>query len=518
MKYSRRRFSKFLFFSFSAFFYRTGFSALHSETGTDNRFHPIARLNIVNSFDELRELVPRNEGQCIELKSWHQGLNEGSGEFIAVKGYIEHDDGGTLAKVNNEWFWKRIIKGHYTPEMYGVVGNGLFDDYKYFQKMLDSIPSNAVVILDGKKVYYNNFSGRENIANIWTLTKPITIFANSALLTRRTPKRIGTKDNKSSVLKLSGEGPFNLFNLRIEGANPIGKIKNHLKQDTDISGYAICDCQDFGVHIINANNIKIVDADISCCSFNIWVESSSNIKITGKLHHSGQVVPNITAKDLAYGAGVKILNSRNFDIDIEGRYNTNATVEVEPNNSFGNVRVLSFDNLSNGLVIYNSNNIQFYAYTKNTIQGNGTFIISNNGKIETGNIKGTSITEGCSWVGTYIQLKGDSGFNVSNIDLVCVSSLCDNYGLVVENKSTKLLENVRIDYRGERNSTVKKGFDMKVFGDVAGEIKGSIRKSLNGVFFDGNEMNRLNVKLDLSEIKFKHYQMGDVVKARFADK
>ena len=102
--------------------------------------------------------------------------------------------------------------------------------------------------------------------------------------------------------------------------------------------------------------------------------------------------------------------------------------------------------------------------------------------------------------------------------MVCVSSLCDNYGLVIENKSTKSLENVRIDYRGESNSTVKKGFDMKVIGDVAGEIKGSIRKSLNGVFFDGNEMNRLNVKLDLSEIKFKHYQMGSVVKARFTDK
>ncbi|MFL7749770.1 hypothetical protein VZC42_08995 [Raoultella ornithinolytica] len=477
------------------------------------------KFDIVHSFSELKQRIPQIESEIVSLQSWHNGFTQGGGQFIAIKGYLEGDDGGLYAKVSDEWYWKRILlNNYYTPEMFGAIGDGKNDDFHSIQQMLNSVPELGIVRLDGGKVYFNAFAQDGDNANIWIRNKPITIYGNYALLTRRKPIRIGFNDNKTSVLKLTGDGPFQIHRLKIEGNNPVGTIKDHHKNDTTITGYAICECQDFGLHIENASNVNIIDADISLCSFNIWVDSSRDIKVTGKLYKSGQVVPNITAKDLAYGAGIKLINSQYFYINVIGNYNTNATVEIEPNNSYGNVSVFSINNLSNGLVIYNSNNINFYSHTKDTKCGNGTYIISNGGEISTENISGTSITEGCSWIGTYLELKGNSGFDVKNINITCVSSYCSNCGFAIDNNSkNKAFNNISIKYNGDSNGLKTHGYDMRVIGEVSGEIIAKIKRAKNGIFLDGNEMKNLKLKMNLSDVENIPYKFGKDVQAVLLD-
>lgn len=467
----------------------------------------------ISSFDELRKFIPEDEGQVINLSGWHTKKNEGGGDFIAIKGFLEKDDGGIFAKVNDTWYWKRIVSDdYYTPEMFGAIGNGTNDDYIAIQNMLDAVPDKGIVHLDGKKIYYNEFSQDGKYANTWYRNKAITIYCNYALLTRRTPIRRGYTDNKSSLLKLTGEGPFYIHNPKINGNNPIGFIKDHNNNNTNFYGYSICECQDFGIHVVDAKDVNILNADISCCSFNIWVDTSVNIKITGKLYKSGQVIPNITPTDLAYGAGVKLLNSRNFNIDVYGEYNTNATVEIEPNNDNGYIKVISLKNLSNGLVIYNSSNIHFESYTKDTKSGNGTYIISNIGKGITKNIKGISITDGCSWIGTYIEIRSKSVNDMDNLNISSQSKNCENSGLAIRNatKNSKL-NNVVINYNGDKNGKKADGYDMRFFGSMSGNIKGSIKNSIKGFRVDGDGSD-LSIAMDLMEVASIPYSIGKDVK------
>lgn len=473
---------------------------------------------VVSSYKNLQHTLPKCVNECINLESWHERMGCGGGLFTAVNSFIDSDDGGISVKVNDTWYWQRVVDNNkYSPEMFGAIGNGIDDDYLPIQNMLDSVPAFGKVYFDNSKIYYNDFVQDGGGAHTWTRTKPIDMFCNHALLTRRTPVRIGYNDNKSSILKFTGEGPFNIYQPKISGNNPIGKIQNHHFNETDFLGYAICQCQDFGIFVFNASKVNILDADISCCSFNIWIEHTTDIKVTGRLTQSGQVVPNITPSDLAYGAGIKLLNSLRFNIDVIGEYNTNATVEIEPNNSNGIVRVISNNNLSNGLVIYNSERINFEAYTKNTHSGNGTYIISNIGGV-TKDIKGVSVTDGCSWIGTYIELREGTIDEMENVNIISKSTRCDNYGFAVNNASTeKYLRGLVVNYVGCNNGLKTGGYDVRLFGRIDGTLNGSIVNSPQGIF-SGGEGNHLTVNMKVIDVKRNAYATDKNANVKFLKK
>lgn len=91
----------------------------------------------IPSYAALHAVVPTAVGQHIFLESYNDGSSAtgwktlgtiplGGGEFVSFSGYA-NDDGGTIVTVNNEWHWKRVMNGWYTPEMFGSDGSGADD-------------------------------------------------------------------------------------------------------------------------------------------------------------------------------------------------------------------------------------------------------------------------------------------------------------------------------------------------------------------------------------------------------
>lgn len=91
----------------------------------------------VASYAALQITVPTAVGQHILLEAYNDGSSAtgwktlgksplGGGEFVAFSGY-HADDGGSIVQVNNDWHWRRVIKDHYTPEMFGADGSGKDD-------------------------------------------------------------------------------------------------------------------------------------------------------------------------------------------------------------------------------------------------------------------------------------------------------------------------------------------------------------------------------------------------------
>lgn len=97
---------------------------IKSKTGWD-------KIGKVNSFSELRSIVPTHEGQTIILLSYREGWNamnapvEGGGQFIAKIG-TPSDDGGFICVPTGQttYYWQRVLEtGKLTPSHYGARMN-----------------------------------------------------------------------------------------------------------------------------------------------------------------------------------------------------------------------------------------------------------------------------------------------------------------------------------------------------------------------------------------------------------
>lgn len=81
----------------------------------------------VNSYADLKELVPSFENQRAVLSSYVEGKNLGGGTFRSVRGNLS-EDGGYTCKVNNEWAWKRCsIDGTVYLTEFGLVEGATID-------------------------------------------------------------------------------------------------------------------------------------------------------------------------------------------------------------------------------------------------------------------------------------------------------------------------------------------------------------------------------------------------------
>lgn len=81
----------------------------------------------VDSYATLRTIVPSYAGQTILLQSYSAGWAaqghspKGGGQFVAINA-AGTDDGGTVAVVNANWYWRRIVDHELYPEMFGADG------------------------------------------------------------------------------------------------------------------------------------------------------------------------------------------------------------------------------------------------------------------------------------------------------------------------------------------------------------------------------------------------------------
>lgn|GEM_PF-3582712 len=103
----------------------------------------------VASYADLQQLVPAYEGQHVLLESFRDGWadlfkpSKGQGEFVAIKGNV-NDDGGSICRVNDSWYWLRLVDGSYSPEMFGAYGDGSADDAPAIAAAMQAARSQAV--------------------------------------------------------------------------------------------------------------------------------------------------------------------------------------------------------------------------------------------------------------------------------------------------------------------------------------------------------------------------------------
>ncbi|ALV91739.1 MULTISPECIES: phage tailspike protein [Pantoea] len=81
----------------------------------------------IPSVDELRKTRPLFAGAKIKLKSWHEGLEVGGGEFVGAFGEGK-DDGGVIF-AGNGFYWRRVVEdfNRLTLFDFGAIADGKTD-------------------------------------------------------------------------------------------------------------------------------------------------------------------------------------------------------------------------------------------------------------------------------------------------------------------------------------------------------------------------------------------------------
>ncbi|MBW6028367.1 hypothetical protein [Klebsiella pneumoniae] len=380
----------------------------------------------------------------------------------------------------------------FTPEMWGCVGDGETDDYANFQAMLDAVPSGATIHLDGRKTYYNAFP-TSGLNGSWTISKPMTIHCNGAKITRRVAD---TSDGQSSLFFIHNASNVKLLNVNIDGNNPLGyPYKGDGTQNTSGKQTSLCQAIDYGIYILGSSDIEIT-GKIQKCALNIWAKSSSRFRVNGTLDYGGQVVPNVTSSDLAYGAGIKVSDSSDYDINVTGEGNANATVELEPNANNGHVVCRSVNNLSSGLTITNSNNIEFEAYTYGASIGTQA---TQGVNFQVYGICGQSIAESCSW-GLLLNQRSDAAYSMKMLNITAQSNACTSYGLYILNNSSLPLNSYDINYTGDGNYSQgagARGNDVVVTGDCRGIVRGKSANCYNAFLVSGTQNKALPPRFNM---------------------
>lgn len=410
----------------------------------------------------------------------------------------------------------------YTPEMFGAVGDGVTDDYHSIRMMLDETPAGATFFFDGSKTYYNDFANdgtwRDLLdRNMWIRDRAATFFFNGARLTRRQPKWADENaknnnntgpfytDQDTAMLYLTGTGPFYIDKPNINASNPIGYIKNVSGNNTSAYGYASCECRDYGIYLQDTADVFITGALIYRACFNIYALRVNNLNVNGRLYQSGQAWKMISS-DLAFGAGIKTLHCTDVKIDVLGDHNTNATVEIEPNNAHVHLKCKSDSDYANAIVIYDSQFVDFDVTATNVVNGSWMQIIQGANGSQVKNIRGNLVGDKCSWAGLYIRMTSAASADMRNIDIKLVGTgaaltayWADQTPAAATGKVMKDI-NVQLDAYDNASGTAG-GFGCHIRGDVRGTTSGRISNAYIGILCDGgnNVTFGHKARLDLTD-------------------
>ncbi len=96
-------------------------------------------LGQVQSFADLRQLVPAKDGMRVSLRGWNPGTRFGGGEFIATKNPTAQmaDDGGMVASSTRGWYWTRVCEDQNNLDVthFGAIPDGQTDSLPAFLAM-----------------------------------------------------------------------------------------------------------------------------------------------------------------------------------------------------------------------------------------------------------------------------------------------------------------------------------------------------------------------------------------------
>lgn len=390
----------------------------------------------------------------------------------------------------NNFYYKRIYK-HLTPEMFGAKGDGVSDDYKAIQEMLDKGEEGCIFYFDGKKTYYNAFANKglwiEPLKrNIWQRHKSATFLFNGAKLRRRLPEwndnnkkneyNEGTfyTDQYSALLYLTGS------NYIIEEADfnsniPLGTLLDGDENPTKTTDYAVGTCMDIGLWLEDCKNVKVKKSTFSNAVFPVFVKRCDNLNFENiTLKYAAQANRVIHSKDMALGAGIKLIQTKNVNINnVTGYKNLNATVEVETLNSNITVKGKSEYDYSNSLVIISSENVKIDWSAKNIVHGTGVLIRSSApNEIGTKNITGKTRIENTSWCGVLILLDKTSTNDLINIKLDIDTKNTGLTGLLINNENdAKKISRLKITHHSN-NDGIATGASRILNNTIEGVLTG----------------------------------------------
>ncbi|MCG2793093.1 MAG: hypothetical protein L6262_06080 [Weeksellaceae bacterium] len=411
-------------------------------------------------------------------------------------------------------FYKRIY-AYLTPEMFGAKGNGVVDDYRAIQNMLDAGEEGCTFWFDKKKIYYNAFNNKgvwilPLKRNIWQRHKSAKFLFNGAKLTRRLPewndkntksdynKGAFYTDDHTALLYITGN------NYVIDQANfnsnvAIGKLVDIKGQETSVKDYAVGTCLEMGLWINDCTNIKITDSQFTNSVFPVYVSNCKNINFDNlTLKYAAQASSRIHSDDLAFGGGIKLINSSLITLNnVNGYRNLNDTVEIETLNKDITVNGQSEFDYSNSLVIISSQNIKLNWTTSNIVNGTGVLIKgSKPNEVATRNISGKVTASNASWCGVLIWLDKNTSNNLSDINLNIITSKNAYAGLFVNNESDAFtITDLNLNHESTDDGTAS-GVSRLFKNSIEGICQGSTTNADTSVKVMGkSSKNPLSVKI-----------------------
>jgi hypothetical protein len=418
-----------------------------------------------------------------------------------------------------------------TPEMFGAKGDGVSDDYKAIQMMLDKGSEGCTFYFDGKKTYYNAFANSGKWIepmkrNIWQRHKSAKFLFNGAKLTRRTPrwsmrnvkndynKGKYYTDDHSALLYLTGE------NYYIDGANFNSNVKkgNLLDWDEKKTGnydYAVGTCMEMGLWLDRCKNITITNSSFSHSVFPVYVTTSKNLNLKNiKLSYAAQANKRIHSKDQALGGGIKLQDCSHVVMTgIVGFRNLNDTIELESYNNDIKVQGSSTYDYSNSLVVSYSQDIELDWEATHVISGSGVLIRGGESKKQTKNIKGRITVSDTSWAGVLFWLIHDAKNSIDNIDLDIKTANTGYTGLFLNNESeNEAIKGLRLKHDSKNDGTAT-GIARIFNNKVSGVCTGSTSNALVGVKTNGrNADSSMSVKFTFGPGFQTKYETGKSAK------
>ncbi|WP_312761396.1 hypothetical protein [Epilithonimonas sp.] len=423
----------------------------------------------------------------------------------------------------NNFYYKRIYK-HLTPEMFGAKGDGVSDDYKAIQEMLDKGEEGCIFYFDGKKTYYNAFANKglwiEPLKrNIWQRHKSATFLFNGAKLRRRLPEWNDKNlkgnynegqyytDDHTALLYLTGNN-YVIDNADFNSGLQLGNLLDTSEKPTGVTDYAVGTCMEMGLWLDHCKDVTITNSQFTNSVFPVYVTYSSNLKFLNlTLKYAAQANRRINPNDPAIGGGIKLMNSNNIILEnVYGYRNLNDTIEIETLNKNITVTGKSDYDYDNSMVIISSQDIKIDWEANNVIHGTGLLIIGANNQLATQNITGKIKVNNTAWCGVLIWLYKDTNSNIQNINLDINTSKTHYTGLYINNESNNyLIKDININHKSFNDGTGT-GIARMINNSVEGSLKGTTSKTNTAVQVSGKSSKKpISAKIDVTkDVKLKY--------------
>lgn len=423
-----------------------GNATTRSDLGKSDGFKLIGG---VNSFAELRQLLPTAAGIHVKLHGWRSGSTLGAGEFIAVSG-DGTDDGGIVARVNTQWYWKRIFQGDLEPEMFGAYGDATNDDSAALNNCFSSAGRLGTSVSGNRQVTYL-------CSDRLTVEENVRVQGNRIMRIVRGPS---VNQDLDFLTLLAGSS---LIGVTIEGQrnqslSPAEVVLVRIASNVHIDKCYFAGSRGYGIVANGVPGIRITNTEVRDCA-------SGCIALFGDGSANSTDFEIVNCKFRDMGAGSIYVGGYSFGkidkINAIGTYiggpnsrmyvttNTNGVVTTSSGPNFSGLKPGMFIVLPGGTEhritnVSSATNITVSPPppsngTFRAIAGTGdllgiqscAFVVVSNSYISTGITYGTgggtmvgSTIECnyCSWENNVIQNTGKNGINLSQKNAACNSN------------------------------------------------------------------------------------------------